>query len=429
MLFPLSLTRFAQTIPSIVRTIYLPLVLLTLSMVTRSLTAAELVVEVAPVSREVLAMGIEPVLPIINPGPEYSAAQLDYAMVIGMDRSPKGRLWAAWVAGGDSDKGFFVAASSDDDGNTWSPTRLVINPTDAPTGLPRRALVGNFWTDPTGKLWLFYDQSMGYYDGRAGAWAITCENPDAANPTWSAPRRIWHGATLNKPIILKNGEWLMPISLWGRNKIGPASLKNEFKELDEFRMANVFVSTDKGTTWTRRGGVSIPQSDFDEHMFVELKDGRLWLLARTTYGIAESYSSDQGHTWSEAQPSKIKNINARFHLRRLASGRLLLVKHGQIEERTAKRSYLTAFVSEDEGQTWKGGLMLDERTGVSYPDGFQAPDGTIEIIYDHNRAKDREILMAKFTEEDVLAGKIVSPKAKLQMLVHKALGNLNKPKE
>ncbi len=37
--------------------------------------------------------------------------------------------------------------------------------------------------------------------------------------------------------------------------------------------------------------------------------------------------------------------------------------------------------------------------------------------------------MAKFTEEDVLAGKIVSPKAKLQMLVHKALGNLNKTKE
>ncbi len=160
---------------------------LILSATSSSLSAAEVVVEAPPVSREVLAMGIEPVPPIINPGPEYSATQLDYAMVIGMDRTPKGRLWAAWVAGGDSDKGFFVAASSDDDGNTWSPTRLVINPTDAPTGLPRRALVGNFWTDPTGKLWLFYDQSMGYYDGRAGAWAITCENPDAANPALPCP--------------------------------------------------------------------------------------------------------------------------------------------------------------------------------------------------------------------------------------------------
>lgn len=381
------------------------------------------------VASDILPLALEPVPINVHPGPEYSAAQLDYAMVIGLDRTPKGRLWAAWVAGGDSHKGLFVAASSDDDGKTWSATRLVIDPTDSPTGIPRRALVGNFWTDPTGKLWLFYDQSMGYFDGRAGAWAITCNNPDADKPVWSAPRRIWHGATLNKPIVLKNGEWLMPISLWDRQKIGPAVFKNEFPELDEFRMANVFVSNDQGTTWTRRGGVRVPQSQFDEHMFVELKDGRLWLLARTTYGIAESFSSDQGRTWTEAQSSKIKHTASRFHLRRLASGRLLLVKHGQIEERTANRSHLMAFVSEDEGQTWKGGLLLDERTGVSYPDGFQAPDGTIHILYDHNRAKDREILMAKFTEADILAGKIVNEKSRLQLMVHKALGNPARTKE
>lgn len=381
------------------------------------------------IAADILPLGLEPVPTNVNPGPEYSAAQLDYAMVIGMDRTPKGRIWAAWVAGGDSEKGLFVAASSDDDGKTWSPTRLVIDPTNSPTGIPRRALVGNFWTDPTGKLWLFYDQSMGYFDGRAGAWAITCDNPDADKPVWSAPRRIWHGATLNKPIILKNGEWLMPISLWDRQKIKPAVFKEEFHELDDVRMANVFVSNDKGETWTRRGGVRVPQSNFDEHMFVELNDGRLWLLARTTYGIAESYSSDQGRTWTDAQPSNIKHTAARFHLRRLASGRLLLVKHGQIEERTAKRSHLMAFVSDDEGKTWKGGLMLDERTGVSYPDGFEDPHGVIHIIYDHNRAKDREILIAKFTEADILAGKIVSDKSQLQLMVHKALGNLEKSKE
>lgn len=32
--------------------------------------------------------------------------------------------------------------------------------------------------------------------------------------------------------------------------------------------------------------------------------------------------------------------------------------------------HLTAYVSDDEGQT-SAVLMLDERTGVSYPDGFQ----------------------------------------------------------
>lgn len=373
------------------------------------------------VPRAIREMAMEPSVINTNPGPEYSDEQRDYAMVIGMDRTQKGRLWAAWVAGGDSDLGYFVLASSDDQGATWSKPRVVIDPPEAPTGLRKRILVGNLWTDPTGKLWLFYDQSMGYYDGRAGVWAITCENPDAETPVWSTPRRIWHGLTLNKPLVLKNGEWLLPISVWGRGNINPAELRDAHHELDEMRMAHLFVSKDKGETWTRRGGVAVPETQFDEHMFVELQDGRLWMLVRTNYGIAETFSSDQGATWSEPKPSTLQNPSARFHLRRLASGRILLVKNGPLAERTG-RTLMTAYLTEDEGKTWKGGLVIDERNGVSYPDGFQAPDGSIQIIYDRERAKEREILMARFTEEDILAGKVVSAGSQLKILVSKALG-------
>ena len=380
--------------------------------------------DTSPPSQAIIDFGVERVPIITKPGKQYTNAELDYAMVIGIDRTPKGRLWAAWVAGGDSEKGFFCAATSDDDGNTWSEPRLVIDPVDAPNGLARRALVGNFWTDPTGRLWLFYDQSLGYFDGRAGVWAITCDNPDDAEPLWSMPRRLANGATLNKPTVLKDGTWLLPVSLWTRRRIGPAPLRELFHELDAERMAHVYESTDQGATWKRRGGVLFPQSQFDEHMFVELKDGRLWMLARTDFGIAESYSSDAGRTWSEPQPSSIAHVCSRFHLRRLASGRLLLVKHGKIDERTPKRSHLSAYVSDDEGKTWQGGLMIDERTGVSYPDGFQHPDGAYYIVYDHNRGSDREILLARFKEEDILAGKFVSPRAAEQIMVHKALGGL-----
>lgn len=375
----------------------------------------------AAVPPEVLDLAMQP--PVVNtaPGPEYSDAQRDYAMTIGIERTPKGRLWAAWVAGGDSDKGYFVAASSDDEGRTWSPPRSVIDPPDVPNGLRRRILVGIFWCDPTGTLWLFFDQSMGYFDGRAGAWAITCENPDAANPVWSAPRRLWHGATLNKPTVLANGDWLMPIALWTRDRIGPKELREGFRELDELRMAHWFVSTDQGATWTRRGGVVVPQSDFDEHMTVELKDGRLWMLARTKYGIAETLSSDGGRTWTEPKPSAIQNPSARFFLRRMASGRILLVKNGPLDQRTG-RTQMSAFLSADEGKSWQGGLVFEERNGVSYPDGFQAPDGRIFISYDRERAKEREILMAVFTEADVLAGQAVSPEARLKVLISKALG-------
>jgi hypothetical protein len=83
---------------------------------------------------------------------------------------------------------------------------------------------------------------------------------------------------------------------------------------------------------------------------------------------------------------------------------------------------LSAWLSEDDGKTWKGGLVIDERKGISYPDGFQAPNGTLYISYDRNRSTDGEILLARFTEEDILAKKLISPQSKLKMLISKPLG-------
>src|SRR5699024_1093549 len=160
--------------------------------------------------------------------------------------------------------------------------------------------------------------------------------------------------------------------------------------------AKLVVSTDRGETWQVRGGCQVPRDDraFDEHLVVERQDGTLWMLARTRYGIGESTSGDRGRTWSELEPSGIAHPSARFFLGRLRSGNLLLVKHGPIDQPTG-RSHLTAFVSEDDGRTWSGGLLLDERSGVSYPDCVQAEDGTISVIYDYSRTGEREILMAR----------------------------------
>ncbi len=356
-----------------------------------------------------------------NPLPKYDYDKLDYGMTIGIDRTPKGRLWACWVAGGDSPKAFFVLATSDDDGATWSKPRLVVD-THSPT-LPRErsVLVGNLWTDPTGRLWLFFDQSMDMFDGRAGVWAATCDNPDADKPTWSKPRRHADGVMLNKPTVLKSGEWLAPISLDQRGGFGP--FKGLFTELDPLRGAAVFASNDHGKTWTRRGAATFPNPDWHEHMIVERKDGSLWMLGRTAKGIVQSTSTDGGKTWSAAtEPPGIRQPNARFFLRRLASGRILLVKHGDRVDAHDGRVKLSAWLSEDEGTSWTGGLILDDRKGVSYPDGFQAPDGTLYISYDRNRATDGEVLLARFTEADIAAKKLVGPKSALKMLVSKPLG-------
>jgi len=355
-----------------------------------------------------------------NPLPKYNYDQLDYGMTIGIERTPKGRLWACWVAGGDSPEAFFVLATSDDDGETWSKPRLVVDAHCPNLPRERSVLVGNLWSDPLGRLWLFFDQSMDMFDGRAGVWAAICENPDAEAPAWSKPQRIWHGVALNKPIVLSTSEWLLPISLDQRGGFGP--FKGAFKELDRFRGANVFVSVDQGTTWQRRGHMRFPNPDWHEHMIVERRDGTLWMLARTAKGVMQSTSSDGGRTWWEPSfPDGIRHPVARFHIRRLASGRILMVKHGETMDTHEGRSKLTAWLSEDEGKTWKGGLMLDERKGISYPDGFQAPDGTIYISYDRNRATDGEILLARFTEQDVLAGRLVSPGSAFRMLISRPL--------
>ena len=134
-------------------------------------------------------------------------------------------------------------------------------------------------------------------------------------------------------------------------------------------------------------------------------------------------SSDGGRNWEAPSFPTFKHPVARFHIRRLASGRILLVKHGETIDAHEGRSKLTAWLSDDEGQTWQGGLMLDERKGVSYPDGFQATDGTLYVSYDRNRSTDGEILLARFTEADILARALTGPKSKLRILISKPLKN------
>ena len=221
--------------------------------------------------------GVAPVI-ITDPGAQFQDEARPGAMIIGMDRTPKGRIWGCWTGPGDTPDAYFILATSDDDGATWSKPRLVVGAPDA-SGTQRRALVGNLWTDPA---------------------------------------------------------------------------------------------------------------------------GRLWMLARTQTTPFESYSSDQGVSWSAPTESAIKN--------------------GLPDQRLKPRSHLCAFLSDDDGKTWGGGLLLDERNSVSYPDGFQSPDGAIHVLYDWNRHTDAEILMARFRESDVMAARIVSPDAKLRMLANKAKG-------
>ena len=100
-------------------------------------------------------------------------------------------------------------------------------------------------------------------------------------------------------------------------------------------------------------------------MVVEGRDGRLWMLIRTGSGVLwQSDSEDGGVTWSKGRPSEIVNPGARFFVRRLSSGRLLLINTPHPTRRQGLRVYVSL---PHDDRTFVGGLELDPRDRVSYP--------------------------------------------------------------
>lgn len=338
-----------------------------------------------------------------TPGPEYADGVRMFQGIPGIERAANGRLWATWYGGGTGEDyhNYVMLVTSGDDGKMWSGLKLVIDPDgDGPC----RAFDPCLWHDPQGRLWLSWAERH----QSTQLWAINTADSGSENPHWSAPRPIHEGIMMNKPTMLSNnGPWLLPVAVWGKEG-----------------SAMVVSSGDAGASWQLLGRANIPNPadrNCDEHQLIERRDGSLWLLVRTRYGIGQSTSTDRGRTWSPVEPSAVRHCDARFFIRRLASGKLLLVKHGPITEKTG-RSNLTAFVSNDDGTTWQGGLLLDARRNVSYPDGVQAPDGTIYVIYDYDRTGDKQILLAVFHEADVLSGNADASGVRLRVLVNQATG-------
>ncbi|MGE0759432.1 MAG: sialidase family protein [Pirellulaceae bacterium] len=344
-------------------------------------------------------LALKPATILINPWKNHVPPTTRQG-VPGIERTAKGRLWVVYGRDVESPRNYQIVRHSDDDGRSWSDVKLMIMPTKGV-----RAMSPAIWIDPRGRLWVFWGQSFGQQDGRYGIFAVTTDEPDADEPLWSEPRRLGDGIMLNKPTVLANGDWLLTSSIWDAD--------------DSIR---VYASVDHGNTFALRGTANIPDPKMrgpDEPMIVERKDGSLWMMVRVQ-GMGQTVSHDRGKTWTPVEKLAIPHPTSRFFVRRLSSGALLLVKHGGLDKRTG-REKLMAFVSDDDGTTWTGGLMLDERDHITYPDGVQAADGTIYAVYDHNRTPDGIIQMAVFTEEDVRAGRPVSDVLRLKQEIDRLL--------
>ena len=334
---------------------------------------------------------------------KYESGNRRWQGIPSVEVTERGRMFATLYSGGNTEQNgnYSVLLTSTDGGKTWSEPIAAVD-----VGEDARAYDSCLWIDPLGRLWYIWS----VMPNNRVEFAI-CKDPDAEVLSWSEIREIGGDVMLNKPIVTKSGAWLFPSAVWENGRTtGSAGGAEGVKPTG----AHVFQSLDEGKTFDLIGTVNALNRWFDEHMLLEKQDGSLDMFIRTTYGVAKSTSLDGGRNWSEDTDSRFGGPNSRFYIGRLSSGRVLLVNH----YRFRGRSHLTAMLSSDEGNTFDGILLLDERPDVSYPD-VKEHNGRIYIIYDRERGaqyvagKDysqaaREILLAGVTEEDILAGEIVS---------------------
>ena len=350
---------------------------------------------------------------------KFSADKRLWQGIPSIEVTSGGRMFLTYYSGGIKEEiGNYCVLSASDDGEHFKDLAITYK-----EGF--RCYDPCIWIDPLGRLWFTWSVAPDH-----AVWAAICDDPDADQLVWSDPKMIGREVMMNKPVVLSSGEWIFPIAVWdsmktagGYNGVSDASGRQS--DLQE-RLAFAVRSVDQGASFERLGGSSVPKRSFDEHMILEKNDGSLAMYVRTTYGIGVSYSYDRGLTWTSGEDSTLGGPCSRFYIRRLRSGRVLLINHFNY----TGRSHLTAMLSEDDGITWPYKLLLDERSNVSYPDATENDDGYIYITYDRERgafldslekayASAREILTAKITEDDIIAGRVESSEGYLKRVALK----------
>ncbi|MBR5152161.1 MAG: exo-alpha-sialidase [Clostridia bacterium] len=345
---------------------------------------------------------------------KYSAPYRLWQGIPAIEVTKGGRQFLAFYSGGVSEGiGNYAMLFRADDGKEFGDTPMLVAYQEG-----YRCYDPCLWIDPLNRLWFIWSCAPEH-----SVWASICKDPDGPKMKFGKPFKIGTGVMMNKPIVLSTGEWMFPIAVWKKE---PRSLGIQSTVPENERKAFVYKTIDQGKTFVKIGGADVTHRTLDEHMLLEMKDEYLNMYVRTSYGIGVAHSYDRGKTWTHGTDSGIKSPSSRFFIRRLKSGRILLINHKDTNE----RDNLTAMLSEDEGVTWKYSLLLDERASVSYPDAVEAEDGYIHIVYDRERgsfsnslyevySSAREVLMAKITEDDIIRGVVQDKGSYLKRVVSK----------
>ncbi|RBP47975.1 lysophospholipase L1-like esterase [Roseimicrobium gellanilyticum] len=188
--------------------------------------------------------------------------------------------------------------------------------------------------------------------------------------TWTTPQPIFDGysGATNGAIETKDGKIMVPYSHYVND---PGRL-----------VSRVSISADGGKTWTLGAPIDIGGAGDHEGALepglLELKDGRVWMLIRTTRGqFWDSYSADGGATWTPAKAGGIEAPSAPGHMTRLSDDRIALVWN----KKAKNRRELYVAVSADEGSTWSPPVAVARGKSTTYPFIIEGSPGELWIGY------------------------------------------------
>ncbi|MFZ4400227.1 MAG: sialidase family protein [Bacteroidales bacterium] len=205
-------------------------------------------------------------------------------------------------------------------------------------------------------------------------WGMLIQSSDNGK-TWSKPRRLngFLGPIRNKPIESASGCLLNPSST---------------ETLDRWK---VFIerSCDKGKTWEIIPIDTANIAKVIQPTLLTYPGGKIQALCRSNQNyILESWSNDEGKTWTPLQKTKVLNPNSGIDAVTLKSGMQLLVYNPMEsgKEWVNGRNKLNLAYSLD-GETWIDLYKLEDQIEgeFSYPAIIQSSDGIIHISYTNNR--------------------------------------------
>lgn len=285
-------------------------------------------------------------------------------------------FFAAWFGGtkeGARDVGIWVSRQN---GSAWSEPFELANGVDEQNRIRYPCWNPVLFQPKKGPLLLFYKVGT----KPSSWWGMLMRSEDGGR-SWSRPKRLpkdIYGPIKNKPIELEDN-WILCGS-----STEDGGWRVHLERTHSF-----------GHQWSR----SAPVNEAMEFAAIQptllaYPSGKIQMLCRTKQReITESWSDDNGFTWSRMMPTDLPNPNSGIDSVVLRDGRALLVYNHTSES----RSVLNVAVSTD-GKRWNSVMVLENLPGseFSYPAVIQASDGLVHITYTWKRQRIKHVIIDPF---------------------------------